>query len=53
MGAVIVVAGDYLHYPKKIVAVVAIACCFGLRFLGLHFHLNPPSFGNNDAGNTE
>jgi uncharacterized membrane protein YeiH len=48
IGAMIVVAGDYLHYPKEIVAVVAIMFCFGLRFLGLHFHLNLPSFGDKD-----
>jgi uncharacterized membrane protein YeiH len=53
IGAVIVVGGDYLHYPKEIVAVVAITSCFGLRFLGLHFHWNLPSFGGNDPRNTE
>lgn len=53
IGAVIVVGGDYLHYPKEIVAMVAIICCFGLRFLGLHFHWNLPSFGGNDSRNTE
>jgi uncharacterized membrane protein YeiH len=53
VGAMIVVGGDYLHYPKEIVSVVAIVCCFVLRFLGLHFHLNLPSFGDNDTGKRE
>ena len=48
IGAMIVVGGDYLGYTKEIVAIVAIIFCFGLRFLGLHFHLNLPSFGNKD-----
>jgi uncharacterized membrane protein YeiH len=53
VGAMIVVGGDYLHYPKEIVAVVAIMFCFGLRFLGLHFHLNLPSFSDNDKRKEE
>ena len=53
IGATIVVGGDYLHYPKEIVAVVAIVFCFGLRFLSLHFHWNLPSFGGNDSRSTE
>jgi uncharacterized membrane protein YeiH len=40
----LVVAGDYLHYSKEIVSATAIVVCFGLRFLGLHFHWNLPSF---------
>jgi uncharacterized membrane protein YeiH len=44
IGAMIVVVGEYLHYPKEIVAIVAIVCCFCLRFLSLHFHWNLPSF---------
>jgi uncharacterized membrane protein YeiH len=44
MGAMLVVAGDYLHYSKEIVSAIAIIVCFGLRFLGLHFHWNLPSF---------
>ncbi|WP_018612564.1 trimeric intracellular cation channel family protein [Segetibacter koreensis] len=43
-GAMIVVAGDYLGYPKETVSTIAIVFCFGLRFLGLHFHWNLPSF---------
>jgi uncharacterized membrane protein YeiH len=46
VGAMIVVGGDYLHYSKEIVAVVAIMFCFVLRFLSLHFHLNLPSFSD-------
>ena len=44
VGAVIVVAGDFLSYSRETVSVIAIAVCFGLRFLGLHFHWNLPSF---------
>jgi len=44
VGALLVVAGDYLHYTKEIVSATAIVVCFGLRFLGLHFHWNLPSF---------
>jgi uncharacterized membrane protein YeiH len=44
IGAMIVVVGEYLRYPKEIVAIVAIVCCFCLRFLSLHFHWNLPSF---------
>jgi uncharacterized membrane protein YeiH len=44
IGAMIVVGGEYLRYPKEIVAIVAIVCCFCLRFLSLHFHWNLPSF---------
>jgi uncharacterized membrane protein YeiH len=53
IGAMIVVGGDYLHYSKEIVSIAAIACCFGLRFLGLHFHLNLPSFSNKETGKEE
>jgi uncharacterized membrane protein YeiH len=49
VGALIIVGGDYLHYPKEIFSVVAILCCFALRFLGLHFHLNLPSFSQKDS----
>jgi uncharacterized membrane protein YeiH len=45
VGAIIVVAGDYLGYAREAVAVVAIVVCFGLRFLGLHFHWNLPFAG--------
>jgi uncharacterized membrane protein YeiH len=44
VGAMIVVTGDYLRYPKETVSAIAIVLCFGLRFLGLHFHWNLPSF---------
>src|SRR4051812_15062159 len=44
MGAMIVVAGDYLHYSREAVSAIAIIVCFSLRFLGLHFHWNLPSF---------
>jgi len=50
VGAMIVVGGDYLQFPKEIVVVVAIICCFALRFLGLHFHLNLPSFPDKKSG---
>ena len=50
LGAMIIVLGDYLRYPKNAVSIVAIICCFGFRFLSLHFHLNLPSFRNKDAG---
>jgi uncharacterized membrane protein YeiH len=53
IGAMIVVCGDYLHYPKELVSVVAIMCCFSLRFLSLHFHWNLPSFGEKDTGKKE
>ena len=53
IGATIVVCGDYLHYPKEIVAIIAIMFCFGLRFLGLHFHLNLPSFGGRNEKKEE
>src|SRR6476620_2008069 len=35
VGAMIVVTGDYLRYPKETVSAIAIVLCFGLRFLGL------------------
>lgn len=44
VGALLVVAGDYWHYPREAVSITAITACFGLRFLGLHFHWNLPSF---------
>lgn len=53
VGAMIVVGGDFWHFPKEIVSVVAILCCFVLRFLGLHFHLNLPSFGDKNNGKAE
>jgi uncharacterized membrane protein YeiH len=46
LGAMIVVAGEYLRYSKEAVSIIAIVVCFGLRFLGLHFHWNLPSFRN-------
>jgi uncharacterized membrane protein YeiH len=49
VGATIVVAGQYLGYPKGWVSVTAILVCFGLRFLGLHFHWNLPSFSNEET----
>jgi uncharacterized membrane protein YeiH len=45
VGAMIVVAGDYFNYSKEAVSVIAIVACFGLRFLGLHFHWNLPFAG--------
>lgn len=53
VGAMIVVVGEYLRYPKEIVAIAAIVCCFGLRFLSLHFHWNLPSFGSKGSGKSE
>ena len=53
IGALIVVVGEYLRYPKEIVAIVAIVCCFGLRFLSLHFHWNLPSFRNKGTEKKE
>lgn len=44
VGAMIVVAGDYFRFSRETVSLVAIVTCFGLRFLGLHFHWNLPSF---------
>ena len=48
VGAIVVVAGDYWHYSGETVSAAAIVVCFGLRFLGLHFHLNLPSFGDKE-----
>lgn len=48
VGAMIVVAGDYFSYPRETVSIIAIVVCFGLRFLGLHFHWNLPSFGDKE-----
>lgn len=53
VGAVIVVAGDYWRYSREAVSVTAIAICFGLRFLGLHFHLNLPSFEDKETKKNE
>lgn len=53
MGAAIVVAGDYLRYSRETVAAIAIVVCFSLRFLGLHFHLNLPSFGDKETEKEE
>lgn len=49
LGAAIVVAGDYLSIPKEIASTGAIVICFGLRFSGLYFHLNLPSFRGNES----
>lgn len=48
VGAIVVVAGDYWHYSGETVSATAIVVCFVLRFLGLHFHLNLPSFGDKE-----
>lgn len=53
VGALLVVAGDYLHYTKEIVSATAIVVCFGLRFLGLHFHWNLPSFRDKETEKDE
>jgi uncharacterized membrane protein YeiH len=45
VGAMIVVIGDYFDFSKEAVSVIAILACFGLRFLGLHFHWNLPFAG--------
>lgn len=44
VGALLVVAGDYLQYSREMASAIAIVVCFGLRFLGLHFRWNLPSF---------
>ena len=49
VGAAIVVAGDYLHFSREAVSATAIVVCFGLRFLGMHFHWNLPSFGDSNV----
>ncbi len=49
VGATIVVVGDYLHYSREILSISAILICFGLRFLGLHFRWNLPSFGDKET----
>jgi len=53
VGAAIVVAGHFFKFPIEVVSAVAIVVCFGLRFLGLHFHWNLPSFKNKDTGKEE
>lgn len=53
VGAAIVVAGDYLGFSREAVSVTAIVVCFGLRFLGLHFHLNLPSFQRKETRGDE
>ena len=49
VGALLVVLGDRWRYPVGATSLVAIVACFGLRFLGLHYHLNLPSFGEKEA----
>jgi uncharacterized membrane protein YeiH len=53
VGAIIVVAGEYFRYSNEIVSVIAIVVCFGLRFLGLHFHWNLPAFRDKETKNDE
>lgn len=53
VGSMLVVAGDYWQYSRGIVSVTAIVVCFGLRFLGLHFHLNLPSFRDKEIEKEE
>ncbi len=53
VGAILVVAGDYFQYSSEAVSIVAMIVCFGLRFLGLHFHLNLPSFQNKETEKEE
>jgi len=53
VGAIVIVAGDYWHYSGETVSATAIVVCFGLRFLGLHFHLNLPSFGDKETKKEE
>ena len=48
VGAALVVAGDYWGFAKEVVSVTAIIICFGLRFLGLYFHWNLPSFRDRE-----
>jgi uncharacterized membrane protein YeiH len=53
IGAIIVVAGDYFHFPNEMVSVAAIACCFCLRFLALRFQVNLPTFQKEDAASAK
>ncbi|HEY1025612.1 MAG TPA: trimeric intracellular cation channel family protein [Sphingobacteriaceae bacterium] len=48
LAAMMVVAGDYLHFSKETVSAAAIVVCLALRFLSLHFHWNLPSFPDKD-----
>lgn len=48
-GALLVVAGEAFGYAREPVSLLAAALCFGLRFLGLHFHWNLPSFPRADT----
>lgn len=53
VGATIYVVGDYLGHSGEIVSAIAILVCFGLRFLGLHFHWNLPSFPRKESTKDE
>lgn len=49
VAAIIVVTGEYLAYPRETVSLIAIVVCFGLRFMGLQFHWNLPSFPGKET----
>jgi uncharacterized membrane protein YeiH len=53
VGAMIVVAGDYLQYSRESVSILAIGVCFGVRFFALRFHWNLPSFRVEKKGTEE
>ena len=53
VGATIVVVGDHFNYSREAVSAIAIVVCFGLRFLGLHFHWNLPSFEDKETKKSE
>lgn len=45
LGAAIVVFGEDLGYHIDVISAVALVVCFGMRFMGLHYHWNLPTFG--------
>jgi uncharacterized membrane protein YeiH len=44
LGALIVLAGDYLKLPDNWVSIAAISGCSGLRFLAIRYRWNLPAF---------
>lgn len=48
IGALIVVMGNYFKWlSSDWIAIIALAVCFTLRILALHYHWNLPTFSNN------
>lgn len=45
VGAAIVVFGSHMSYDINITSAIALFICFGMRFMGLHYHWNLPTFG--------